>query len=491
MTLRLKLIFLIAGVTLFSTFGVTAVALWRELQRGQELLYREGAAMAQAAASSAARWIGPDGVRPGGAGAIQAMLSRLVDEAPLDRAWAVDRAGRVVACVSRTDETCPEGAPSLFAPPEGPVQALTRLLRPEGIVTGAPVLADGVLVGAVRVDFSHDEVVGGARRLAWSSAAVAGFWIFLGLALAAVLFYGIAGPMERMVRGAEALGRGEDGLQLPVPGDREVADLVNAFNGMSQRLKERRDENERLIASLERRVDEKTREVLRADRLATLGGIAAGFAHEIGNSLNVIRGYAAVAARELPTDHANRPDVEAIRRETQRAASLIERFLVFARARASQAHPQPIEPVLREAVEVVGPAAAQANVERSVEIEPGLPLVDADAGLLRQAFLNLCVNAVQAMTPGGGGRLSASARRDGGQVLVEIRDTGPGITADAAGHVFEPFFTTKAEGTGLGLAIVRQAAEAHGGTVEVRSEPGRGAAFLIRLPAAAAQEASA
>ncbi len=228
--------------------------------------------------------------------------------------------------------------------------------------------------------------------------------------------------------------------------------------------------------------------MLRADRLATLGGIAAGFAHEIGNSLNVIRGFSSVAAREVPADSpANRPDVEAIRREVGRAASLIERFLVFARARTAHPHPQPIEPVVREAVEVVGPAATQARVERVLEVEDGLPLVDADAELLRQAFLNLCVNAIQAMQePGGGGRLTVRARRDGDGVLVEVSDTGPGIDAETRAHVFEPFFTTKATGTGLGLAIVRQAVEAHGGAVEVESAPGAGATFRVRLPAPAA-----
>jgi len=137
---------------------------------------------------------------------------------------------------------------------------------------------------------------------------------------------------------------------------------------------------------------------------------------------------------------------------------------------------------MSEAAEVVGPAAAQAKVERSVEIEEGLPLVDADAELLRQAFLNLCVNAIQSMQERGGGRLTVRARRDGRDVVVEVSDTGPGITAEARAHVFEPFFTTKASGTGLGLAIVRQATEAHGGSVEVESAPGAGATFRVRLP---------
>jgi signal transduction histidine kinase len=122
-------------------------------------------------------------------------------------------------------------------------------------------------------------------------------------------------------------------------------------------------------------------------------------------------------------------------------------------------------------------------VETSVEVPPDLPEVLADPVLLRQAFLNLCVNAVQAMQPGPG-RLAVTARRDGRDVVVDFRDSGPGMDAETQRRVFEPFFTTKASGTGLGLAIVRQSAEAHGGSVSVESRPGEGATFRVRLPAA-------
>jgi len=118
-----------------------------------------------------------------------------------------------------------------------------------------------------------------------------------------------------------------------------------------------------------------------------------------------------------------------------------------------------------------------------VHVDPGVPEVNADPELLRQAFLNLCVNAIHAMQPGGG-RLDVRLRSDGEGAVVEFQDTGPGIDPDTLKHVFEPFFTTKANGTGLGLAIVRQAAETHGGTVEVESRPGQGALFRVRLPGA-------
>jgi signal transduction histidine kinase len=493
MTLRFKLFLLLAGITVFSTTGVTAVALWRELLRGQELLYREGAAVAAQIATPAARWFGPRGALPGAKEALEPLLQRLVDGEPYARAWVVDREGSVVACVSELATGCTPGQPTEFAPAQAPVQALQRLMHADGLVTGAPILTESGLVGAVRLDFAKSEVVGSARALTWSTAIIAAFWILLGQTFAGILLSAITRSIDRVVGGADALGREESGVQLPVPDDRELADLVNAFNRMSARLKDRRDENLRLIGSLERRVAQKTREVLRADRLATLGGIAAGFAHELGNSLNVIRGYTAVTLRELPDEHPNKPDLEAVKREVQRAASLLERFLVFARSRTTNVQYQSIEPVVREAVEVVGPAAHQARVTTSIQVDPGVPEVNVDPELLRQAFLNLCVNAIHAMQPGGGGRLEVRLRPDGEGAMVEFQDSGPGIDADTAKHIFEPFFTTKAEGTGLGLAIVRQAAETHGGTVEVESRPGEGALFRVRLPGASAPalEASA
>jgi len=483
-TLRLKLFVLIAGLVVFATTGVTAVALWRDLLRGQELLLREGSAIAASSAPSASRWLLPGGAEPGGKEALEVLVQRVIGAGPFDRVWVVDRGGQLVACATATSEPCPQHAPpSIFQRGATPLEALQRLLHPEGLVASAPVLREGELVGAFYLDYNHDEVVGDARRLAWGVAVVAAFWIAVGLALASYFLYRIARPLEQVVAASERLGE-EGGVQLPVPPDRELADLVTAVNRMSLRLEERRLENDRLIASLEERVEQKTREVLRADRLATLGGIAAGFAHELGNSLNVIRGFNAVALRELPDGHENRPDLEAVKREVMRAAGLLERFLVFARARPGKAQVQSAQPMLAEVVEVLGPAAKAATVAVEFRYDPDAPEVRIDPELLRQAFMNLGVNAIQAMQPSGGGFLEVIGRRDGDDLVVEFRDDGPGMDEETRARVFEPFYTTKATGTGLGLAIVRQAVEAHGGSVSVRARPGAGTVFAIRIPGA-------
>jgi signal transduction histidine kinase len=335
----------------------------------------------------------------------------------------------------------------------------------------------------VRVSYLADGMVSDARRLAAGAAAVAGAWIALGIFFGTVLVRRFTLPLTEMALAADALSAG-DRIEVSLATDPELAELAAAFNRMSSRLRDSQGEMQKLIASLNERVALATAEGLKTERLATLGAIAAGFAHEMGNSLNVIAGFTAVVLREVPEGDVHRRDLETVKRETARAAGLLERFLFFARARAARSQPQRVEPIVRESVELVAPAAATAHVTTEVAVEPGLPEVRCDAEVLLQAFVNLGVNAVQAME--GGGRLTVRATKHDGDVWVEFQDTGRGMDASVRDHIFEPFFTTKASGTGLGLAIVRQAAEANGGSVEVESAPGAGALFRVRLPAAEA-----
>ena len=484
MTLRFKLLVLVAGATLFAATGVTSVALWREVLLSQEKLACEGSAVAASVAADAPRWLAPAGPVPGAEAALEATLERTFGAAPLARAWVVDRKGRVAACVDRSGLGCPPLAPTQFLPAQTPIDALLRLVRRAPLEASAPIIRDGELAGAVRVSFRADGVVASARSLAASAAAMAGVFIALGMMFGMVLVRRIAQPLTQVARAAEALGEG-DRIELRVEADPELGELVRSFNRMSARLRERREEMEKLIASLNERVAAATEEGLRAERLATLGGIAAGFAHEMGNSLHVISGFTAVVLRELPKEHPNRADLDSVKREAARAAAMLERFLFFARARSAHLATQSLAPVVREAVEVVGPAAAENDVQTAVEVDEDLPHVRVDAELLRQAFVNLCVNAVQAMAPQHGGKLTVRARRRDSGIAVEFEDTGPGVSAEVRDRIFEPFFTTKESGTGLGLAIVRQAAEASGGSVEVESAAGRGALFRICLPEAA------
>jgi signal transduction histidine kinase len=484
MTLRLKLLILVAAVIFFAATGVTTVALWREVSQAQELLSCQGAAIASSVAVAAPRWMGPAGALPGAREALLPTLKRALSADGLVRAWVVDREGHVAVCADRTGLGCPEGAPSGFRPSGGAVEAIALLARKGTLEASAPVVQAGAVVGAVRVSYRADEVVAEAHNLAQRAAIVAAIWIFLGLSFGRLLLLRITRPLTRLIQAAERLPAGGE-IRVDVEADQELGELVASFNTMAARLRESRQGMQDLIANLNQRVAVATEEGLRAERLATLGGIAAGLAHEMGNSLHVISGFNAVVLRELAPEDPHRPDLEAVMRESSRAAALLQRFLFFARARSARTLAQSIEPALREAVEVVGPAATGAQVTTSLSLEPGLPEVRVDAEVLRQAFVNLCVNAVQAIAATGqAGKLEVRARRWGEGVALEFKDDGPGIPQDVQARIFEPFFTTKDTGTGLGLAIVRQAAEANGGKVEVESAKGQGALFRILLPAA-------
>ncbi|MGE5047943.1 MAG: sensor histidine kinase [Deltaproteobacteria bacterium] len=479
MTLRLKLLVLVAGVTLFAATGVTTVALWRGLLQAQQQLSCEGASMASSIALGAQKWVGPNGPEEGAREALLPLLQRALETAPLVRAWIVDRQGVVAACADLSGRGCRGGMPGSFRATEMPMDSLRRLVGREPLEASAPIVGlNGSLAGAVRISYRSDGVLAEARRLATGAAVIALAWIVLGLSFGNLLLRRITRPLTEVVRATEKLSEGER-IEVKVAADPELSELVGAFNRMSARLRESREQMEHLIATLNERVARATEEGLRAERLVTLGGIAAGFAHEMGNSLHVISGFAAIAARELPPDHPNRADMDAVRREAVRASAMLERFLFFARARSARRASQSVEPVLREAVEVIEPAAVEARVTTELRVCAALPDVNVDAELLRQAFVNLCVNAIQAMK--GGGKLSVRALQQEGEVVVEFEDTGPGVPLPVREHIFEPFFTTKEKGTGLGLAIVRQAAEAHGGKAEVE-DTGHGALFRIRIP---------
>ena len=486
MSLRLKLLVLVAAVTLFAATGVTSVALWRGVLQAEQQLSQEASAVASTIAAAAQRWAGPEGLDSGASAALLPLLRRELRDAELLRVSLVGPGGQVELCADVRGGEC-ASLPSIPPERDSTLEWLRLLVRDQALEAGAPILGrDGAPFGHVRISYRSDRVLREARRLAGGAALIAAVFVTLGLVFATVLLRRITRPLTEVVNAAEKLAEGEK-IEVQVAADRELSELVAAFNRMAARLRERRDEMEQLIASLNERVARAMEEGLRAERLVTVGGIAAGFAHEMGNSLHVIAGFAAVVLRELPPDHPNRTDVEALRREAARASALLERFLFFARARSARRALQPIDSVLREAVEVIGPAAIEARVTTELTIDPDLPELDVDAELLRQAFVNLCVNAVQAM--GRGGQLTVRARRHEGAIAFEFQDTGPGVAPEVRDRIFEPFFTTKETGTGLGLAIVRHAAEAHGGRAEVENTP-QGALFRIVIPVAAAEKAA-
>jgi signal transduction histidine kinase len=291
----------------------------------------------------------------------------------------------------------------------------------------------------------------------------------LGLTLAAALC-GIAvtlaahatlRPLRRLSEGARQLARGDLRGRVEVRGQDEIADLSRDFNAMAAALEER---EARLI---------------RSERLAAIGRMAAHIAHEVRNPLSSIGLNAELLEEELTASPAGAKLCRAIQNEVDRLAALTEQYLRFARLPQPRRERLALGPVVASLLDLIAGDARARGVTLTSRIG-ALPPADIDEGQLRQALLNLCKNAVEAMDAGG--TLTVTAAAADGVIELAVADTGPGIPEEMRARIFEPFFSTKEHGTGLGLALTQHVITAHGGTIEVTTAAGQGTTFTIRLP---------
>jgi len=308
--------------------------------------------------------------------------------------------------------------------------------------------------------------------------------------LAVVLTSGLIGallkrfvstPVASLVRTMESVESGKLDGRVDIRSGDELGRLGNSFNEMIQKLSSAQEELERLHHM----------QLARADRLASLGEMAAGIAHEIKNPLAGIYGAAQVLSREYPEGDPKREIVGEMMALIRRMDNTIRDLLNFAR----HSEPQFAKGNLNEVIDKVLFLLRQireGKLARIVrEFDPGMPEIEMDPEQVKQVFLNLALNALQA-SPGGCTitiRTYADVpegvqeiRHRGSYVMASVSDDGPGIPPDRLGKVFQPFFTTKESGTGLGLSMTRKILDLHGGRITVASEPGKGATFTVFLP---------
>lgn len=238
---------------------------------------------------------------------------------------------------------------------------------------------------------------------------------------------------------------------------------------------------------VERREAEREKERLRAqlrhaDRLATIGQLAAGVAHELNEPLGNILGFAQLIQKAPRLSRQTAEDAERIVRASLYAREVIRKLVLFARPAPPRKMRVDLNQLAGEGLSFFEARCVKAGVRLEFLPEADLPPVVADPAQLNQVLVNLVVNAIQAMPDGG--RLSVATEGDGRSVSLVVRDTGVGMTGAVRKQIFVPFFTTKDvdEGTGLGLSVVHGIVTAHGGTIRVRSRPGRGSCFTVRLP---------
>lgn len=272
-------------------------------------------------------------------------------------------------------------------------------------------------------------------------------------------------PLGVLRRRARQLAGGDYAQRTGVTSRDEIGDLAREFDAMADAIQERE------------------RRLIRSERLATVGRMAAQIAHEVRNPLSSIGLNAELLGDELPgqADEARRL-VASIIGEVDRLAEITETYLRFARLPRPKLEREDLGALIASVVDLARGELVQAGIDLRVEVPADLPEMMADEGQIRQSLINLVRNAREALAGAPVKRLSIGAFVEGDRLVVRIADSGAGIAPGDLAKIFDPFFSTKAQGTGLGLALVQQIVVDHGGTIEVDSAPGAGTTFTLRFP---------
>ena len=259
---------------------------------------------------------------------------------------------------------------------------------------------------------------------------------------------------------------------------KEERSLINEVARQVSLILERRQAREENA-----RLEEQLRH---ADRLATIGRLAAGVAHELNEPLGAILGFAQLTQSNFGIPDQTARDLEKIVKAALRAREIVKKLLIFARQAPAQRAPMDLNRVVKEGLYLLTARCAKAGITLGLHLPPDLPAVEGDANLLQQVIMNLAVNGIQAMPRGGALRLATGT--DGEFVFLTVEDSGEGMTEEVKRQAFTPFFTTKdvGQGTGLGLAVVHGIVTAHGGQISLDSEVGKGTRVRILLRRAGA-----
>ncbi len=226
------------------------------------------------------------------------------------------------------------------------------------------------------------------------------------------------------------------------------------------------------------------RQLLQSEKMASLGKLAAGVAHQLNNPLGSITLYTKLILEEYDLEDDLRADLQRILKDAQRCSTTVRELLAFARQNKQFMKPVNINQVIEQTLSLIVNQALFQNIKIKKHMAPFLPMVKADGQQLNHVFMNLFINAAQAIDGSGTIEISTSTNASRDRVIIRVRDDGPGIEEDVIKHIFEPFFTTKQEGqgTGLGLSVVFNIIENHGGNICAKSRPGDGTTFTIELP---------
>ncbi len=333
---------------------------------------------------------------------------------------------------------------------------------------------EGEIIGILYVGILEDKFVDMRKRT---------LLIFMGITLtgmitAFIISYflssSILRPIKNLIFASKQLAKGNLEYKVDIKSNDEIKELGKTFNFMVSSIKER---DERLR---QRAQDE----IMKSERLAMVGQLAAGVAHEINNPMGGILMFSRLLLRKAPTEGIIRENLERIEKDAKRCKTIVQGLLDFAREREPKIETFQINNVLEQAINLFENQPLFHNIEIVRQYQPDLPLTSADPSQIQQVFVNIIKNAADAMNGEGVLTLRTQLDETSDNIEISFIDTGIGISPEQLYHIFEPFFTTKevGDGTGLGLSVSYGIIQRHGGTIKVSSQVGEGSTFIVKLP---------
>jgi two-component system NtrC family sensor kinase len=350
---------------------------------------------------------------------------------------------------------------------------------------------DEEIIGILYVGILERPYIDTTNRVIFGFSIIAVLCVFVLLAMLAFSTTRITDPLHKMVLATQQIAKGDLSHKLNIASKDEIGVLAQSFNQMTKELKAA---NEKLIewgTTLEKKVEERTRELtemqahlIQSEKLASLGKLAAGIAHEINNPLGGILIYSHLTLEDMEKDNPQYENLKKIVKETTRCKDIVKGLLEFARPRDPEMILADINEIVEKSLSIMERQALFQNISLKKKYADDLPKIVADGAQLQQVFMNIIINAAEAMDGNGTLSIKTSLEGNGDSIDIEFTDTGHGIKEEDKKRLFEPFFTTKevGKGTGLGLAISYGIIRKHKGTIKVTSQEGKGSAFTVVLP---------
>jgi signal transduction histidine kinase len=414
-----------------------------------------------------------DSTRTISAIATPALFHRATERADAFQAMLIDSAGEPLAAAAgvAADTRWATATLQNFDNLEGGASGVINIWDNDiEYFAGAAKIDVGGLNVVTRISVSAAYLT--ARQLLSDLVIVGLIIVFIAAISGVVVSRKFTAPLESLSAAVRKVAKGDFSVNVDIQSRDEIGQLSTSFNEMADELMER-----------ERSLKSAQLALVQSEKMAAVGTLSAGLAHEVKNPLSAVLGYAQLSKRKLGQPDVIRQHLDTIENETRRCNEIISNLMQFSRQEKGEFTDVTVNEVVEKSVGIVDHQLGLNNVHVNMQLAPDIPEIIGNPNQLQQVLMNLAINAQQAMAPDGG-TVDIVTSCDDDKVYISVSDTGPGISEEVAKKIFEPFYTTKAagEGTGLGLSVTYGIIQDHNGDIRVERADSGGARFVIELP---------